>query len=138
MRCRCSISATSAPRAAGGQSASSVERAESIVRSRALRGPARSGRCCSATLELKAIREVWKAYADVKTALRKHEYALALLTASEEAYASTLDSYRSAGLATVLDLLAAQRDLARARTTQIQSRAELLTTSAALTFAAGD
>jgi len=91
-----------------------------------------------AALELKAIREVWKAYADVKTALRKHEYALALLTASEEAYASTLESYRSAGLATVLDLLAAQRDLARARTTQIQSRAELLTTSAALTFAAGD
>ena len=91
-----------------------------------------------AALELRAIREVWKAYADVKTALRKRDYALALLTASEEAYASTLESYRTAGLATVLDLLAAQRDLARARTTEIQSRAELLTTSAALTFAAGD
>jgi len=91
-----------------------------------------------AALELRAIREVWKTYADVKTALRKHEYALALLTASEEAYASTFESYRTAGLATVLDMLAAQRDLARARTTEIQSRAELLTTSAALTFAAGD
>ena len=91
-----------------------------------------------AALELRAIREVWKAYADVKTALRKHEYAVALLTASEDAYASTLESYRSAGLASVLDLLAAQRDLARARTTEIQSRAELLTTSAALIFAAGD
>jgi outer membrane protein len=91
-----------------------------------------------AALELKAIREVWKAYADVKTALRKQEFALALLAASEEAYASTLESYRSAGLATVIDLLAAQRDLARARTTEIQSRAELLTASAALTFAAGD
>ena len=34
--------------------------------------------------------------------------------------------------------VAAQRDLARARTTDIQSRAELLTTTAALTFAAGD
>jgi len=74
----------------------------------------------------------------VKTALRKHEYALALLAASEEAYASTLESYRSAGLAIVLDMLAAQRDLALARTTEIQSRAELLRTSAALTFAAGD
>ena len=91
-----------------------------------------------AALELRAIREVWKAYADVRTALRKHEYALALLTASQEAYASTLESYRLAGLATVLDLLAAQRDLARARATEIQSRAELLTTSAALAFAAGD
>jgi outer membrane protein TolC len=91
-----------------------------------------------AALELRTIREVWKAYADVKTALRKREFALALLAASEEAYASTLESYRSAGLATVLDMLAAQRDLARARTTEIQSRAELLTASAALTFATGD
>ncbi|MGH7334932.1 MAG: TolC family protein [Candidatus Rokuibacteriota bacterium] len=91
-----------------------------------------------AALELRTIREVWKAYADVKTALRKHAFALALLAASEEAYASTLESYRSAGLATVIDLLAAQRDLARARTTEIQSRAELLTASAALSFAAGD
>jgi len=91
-----------------------------------------------AALELKAIREVWKAYSDVKTALRKHEYALALLVASQEAYESTLESYRSAGLSTVIDLLAAQRDLARARTTDIQSRAELLTAAAALTFAAGD
>ena len=91
-----------------------------------------------AALELKAIREVWKAYSDVKTALRKYEYALALLAASQEAYDSTLESYRSAGLATVIDLLAAQRDLARARTTDIQTRAELLTAAAALTFAAGD
>ena len=91
-----------------------------------------------ATLELKAIREVWKSYSDVKTALRKYEYALALLAASQEAYESTLESYRSAGLATVIDLLAAQRDLARARTTDIQTRAELLTAAAALTFAAGD
>ena len=91
-----------------------------------------------ATLELRAIREVWKGYADVKTALRKHEYAVALLAAAQEAYDATLESYRSAGLATVLDLLAAQRDLARARTTEIQSRADLLTASAALTFAAGD
>ena len=91
-----------------------------------------------AALELKAIREVWKAYSDVKTALRKYDYAVALLAASQEAYDSTLESYRSAGLATVIDLLAAQRDLARARTTDIQSRADLLTAAAALTFAAGD
>ena len=91
-----------------------------------------------AALELKAIREVWKSYSDVKTALRKYDYAVALLAASQEAYESTLESYRSAGLATVIDLLAAQRDLARARTTDIQSRAELLTAAAALTFAAGD
>ncbi len=111
------------------------ERQNALREAASLRGVAEAD---LAALELRTTREVWKAYADVKTALRKHEYALALLTASEEAYASTLESYRSAGLATVLDLLAAQRDLARARTTEIQSRAELLTTSAGLTFAAGD
>jgi len=111
------------------------ERNNAVREASALRGAAEAD---LAALELKAIREVWKAYSDAKTALRKHEYALALLAASQEAYDSTLESYRSAGLSTVIDLLAAQRDLARARTTDIQSRAELLTTAAALTFAAGD
>lgn len=91
-----------------------------------------------AASELKAVREVWKAYADVKTALAKYEFAQALLTASEQAYAATLESYEQAGLATVLDLLAATRDLANARSTALATRAEVLTTTAALAFAAGD
>jgi outer membrane protein len=91
-----------------------------------------------ATFELRVIRQVWQAYTDVKTSLGRREFAQALLAASEEAYAATLDSYRSAGLATVLDLLAAQRDLARARFTEIQSRADLLQATAALVFAAGE
>ena len=74
----------------------------------------------------------------MKTALAKHEFALALLAASEKAYAATFESYQSAGLATVLDLLAATRDLASARIIALASRAELLTASAALAFAAGD
>jgi outer membrane protein TolC len=91
-----------------------------------------------AALELRVARQVWQAYADVKTSLSKREFAQALLAASEEAYASTLQSYQSAGLATVLDLLAAQRDLARARYTDIQTRADLLQSAAALVFAAGE
>jgi outer membrane protein TolC len=88
-------------------------------------------------LELRALREVWKAYADAKTALRKHEFASALLRASEDAYAATSDSFR-AGLGSFLDVLAAERDLARARMTAIESRADVLTSSAALAFAAGE
>jgi outer membrane protein TolC len=89
-----------------------------------------------AALELRALREVWKAYADVKTALRKHEFATALLAASEDAYGASMESYRQ-GLGTLIDLLAAQRDLARARTTVVETRAGLLTASAALAFASG-
>jgi outer membrane protein TolC len=110
-------------------------RANALREARSLREAAEADLAASA---LKAMREVWQAYADVKTTLRKHDYAIALLAASQEAYDSTLASYRSAGLATVLDLLTAQRDLASARATLIQTRAELLTAAAALTFAAGD
>jgi outer membrane protein TolC len=87
-------------------------------------------------LELRTLREVWKAYADVKTAIRKNEFATALLSASQDAYGASLESYRQ-GLGTLIDLLAAQRDLARARTTVVETRAGLLTASAALAFASG-
>ena len=88
-------------------------------------------------LQLKMLREVWKAYADVKTALLQHEYAEALLKASQDAYDATSKGYRS-GLNSIIELLTAERDLARARVTEIESRADLLNAAAALAFAAGD
>jgi len=80
---------------------------------------------------------VWKAYADVKTALRKHEYALALLTASERPTRRRWSPIaRRAGDGA---RISSQRSAISPRPHhRIQSRAELLTTSAALTFAAGD
>jgi outer membrane protein TolC len=89
------------------------------------------------SLQLRTLREVWKAYADVKAALLQHEYAEALLTASQDAYNAVSKGYQ-AGLSTILELLAAERDLAGARMTEIQSRADLLTAAAALAFAAAD
>jgi outer membrane protein len=97
---------------------------------------ARAARADLEHLELKAVEEVWTAYVNAKTALRKHEFAVALLEASEEAYTSGLKSYQQ-GLSTLIDLLAAQRDLARARSTLIASRAEVLIASAALAYAMG-
>jgi outer membrane protein len=88
-------------------------------------------------LQLRTLREVWKAYADVKAALLQHEYAEALVTASQDAYNAVFKGYQ-AGLSTILELLAAERELAAARMTEIQSRAELLTAAAALAFAAAD
>lgn len=86
--------------------------------------------------QLKALREVWKAYADVKAAQLQIDYAEALVQTAEDAYSGTLEGYRS-GLNTIVELLAAERDLSQARTTRIDSRAELLTASAALAFASG-
>ncbi len=48
----------------------------------------------------------------------------------------TLETYRR-GLSTLIDLLTAERELASARSTAIDSRAQLLTAAAALTFAVG-
>ncbi len=85
---------------------------------------------------LRALREAWTAYFDVKTAERKVEFGDSLLTASQEAYAATLETYRH-GLGTLVELLTAQRDLAAARGTAIESHTELLTAAAALTLAIG-
>ncbi|HEV7733427.1 MAG TPA: TolC family protein [Candidatus Binatia bacterium] len=109
------------------------ERQNRLLRAESEAGAARAD---LATLELRALREVWTAYADVKTALRKQEFAEALLRASEDAYGASMESYQH-GLGTLIDLLAAQRDLARARTTVVETRAGLLTAAAALAFASG-
>jgi outer membrane protein len=88
-------------------------------------------------LELQTQREVWKAYADAKASFVQYDFARALLTASENDYDAALTSYRN-GLGTVIELLTAERDLARARTTLVESRADVLSSSAALAFAVGD
>lgn len=88
----------------------------------------------SAALEVAA--NVWRAYYTFRTAQRKYEYAEALLSASQSSYNSNFKSYRL-GLATIIDLLSAERELAAARFTIIQSKADLLISAAAVTFATG-
>lgn len=88
------------------------------------------------TLEVDAIGNVWRAYYEFQTALKRYDYARALLAASREAYDANLDTYRQ-GLSTIVELLTADRDLAQARYTIVQSRADLLTSSAAVAYAVG-
>jgi outer membrane protein TolC len=88
------------------------------------------------SLEVDAISSVWRAYYEFQTALKRYEYAKALLAASNESYAANIDTYRQ-GLSTIVELLTAERDLASARYTIVQSRADLLTSSAAVAYAVG-
>ncbi len=87
-------------------------------------------------LQLQIIKEVWKSYADLKTALRKREFAIALLHAAEQSYEAFKASYAN-GLSTVIDLLTSERNLASARYTEIESRTVLLQSAAALVYASG-
>ena len=86
--------------------------------------------------EIGTIAEVWRAYYEFASTKEKYAAAEALLTASQEAYAANLDTYRQ-GLSTIVELLAADRDLANARFAMIQSTADLLTASAAVGYAIG-
>lgn len=87
-------------------------------------------------LQLKIIKETWKAYADFKTSVRKRAFALAMLKASENAYEGALKSYEH-GIATVIELITAERNLAQARYTDIDSRSSLLLAAASLVYANG-
>jgi outer membrane protein len=87
-------------------------------------------------LEISVAGEVWRAYYAFETSVRKYRYALKLLEASQSAYNSNLRSF-SYGLATIVDLLAAERDLADAKYTMIESRADVLISAAAVAYSVG-
>ena len=88
------------------------------------------------SLEIGTIAQVWRAYYEFESSLSKYNYARSLLAAASESYDANLETYRQ-GLSTIVELLTAQRDLAQARYTLIQSKAELLTAYAAVAYAAG-
>ncbi|MDB6020397.1 MAG: outer membrane protein [Pedosphaera sp.] len=81
--------------------------------------------------------EVWTAYSNLQTALRQRQAALALLTAAVQSYSAALESYNN-GLRNLLDVTAAQRTLALARSTDVLARTEVLSALAELAFRTGD
>src|SRR6267378_3034003 len=84
-----------------------------------------------------AVREVWKAYTDFKTALRKQESAAKLVTASQNAFDAVLESYKQ-GLSTFPEIVSAQRNLASARSVSHDTQAAIFTTATALALSTGD
>jgi outer membrane protein TolC len=85
----------------------------------------------------KAISQVWRFYTDTKLAIRRLDVAAALVQASEKSYQQTFEGYKQ-GLSSLVDLLGARRELSRASYTQLETRATLLESTAALAFASGD
>ncbi len=81
--------------------------------------------------------EVWRSYSNVKTALRQRQAATALLKAASQSYAAAVEAY-GYGVRNLLDVTAAQRALAQARTADVAARTEVLDTLADLAFRTGD
>jgi len=84
-----------------------------------------------------AVREVWKAYTDFKTALRKQDSAAKLVTASQNAFDAVLESYKN-GLSTYPEIVSAQRNLASARSVSHDTQAAIFTTATELALSTGD
>jgi len=84
-----------------------------------------------------AVREVWKAYTDFKTALRKQDSAAKLVTASQNAFDAVLESFKN-GLSTYPEIVSAQRNLASARSVSHDTQAAIFTTASALALSTGD
>jgi outer membrane protein TolC len=81
--------------------------------------------------------QVWAAYSNLNTAFRQRQAATALLEAASQSYDSALESY-DYGLRNFLDVTAAQRTLAQARSTDVLARTQVLTALADLAFRTGD
>jgi len=81
--------------------------------------------------------EVWTAYSNLNTAFRQHKAAIALLEAASQSYYAALESYKY-GLRNLLDVTAAQRSLAQARSADVFARTQVLTGLADMAFTTGD
>jgi outer membrane protein TolC len=84
-----------------------------------------------------AAREVWKAYTDYRTALKKQEAAEKLLTASQSAFDAVLESYKQ-GLSTYPEVVSTERNLTSALATSHDTQSAIYTTQAALALSVGD
>ncbi len=84
-----------------------------------------------------AVREVWKAYIDFKTALREQDAATRLVAAAQNASDAVVASYRN-GLSTYVEVANAERDLTSAGSTEHNTRAAIFTSAAALALSIGD
>jgi outer membrane protein TolC len=81
--------------------------------------------------------EVWTAYSNLNTAFRQRQSALALLEAASQSYSAALESYNY-GVRSLLDVTAAQRTLAQARSADVLARTQVLTSLAELAFRTAD
>ena len=81
--------------------------------------------------------EVWTAYSNLDTAFRQRQAAIALLQAAGQSYSAALESYKY-GVRSLLDVTAAQRTLAQARSADVSARTQVLTEVASLAFTTAD
>jgi outer membrane protein len=81
--------------------------------------------------------EVWQSDSNVKTAIRQRQAAIAFLEAANQSYDLAVRAY-GYGVRSLLDVTAAQRVLAQARSADVAARTQVLDTLAEEAFRTGD
>jgi outer membrane protein TolC len=89
------------------------------------------------TIDDATTREVWTAYIAFRTALRKHDAAVALLQSANESYSASLDAYKY-GVKNLVDVVTAEKQLAQARLSSVSARSELFLEAVNLEFTTGN
>jgi outer membrane protein len=89
------------------------------------------------TIHDETTREVWTAYIAFRTALRKHDAAVALLESANASYSASLDAYKY-GVKNLVDVVTAEKQLAQARLSSVSARSELFLEAVNLEFATGN
>ncbi len=110
------------------------QRANEVVRATAVKAAAQD--------ELDADRDriedqVWTAYTNTQTAIAQQSAADALLGASQASYQAATEAY-GYGVRTLVDVVTAERALARARSEQVTARTNVFQQATALAFRTGD
>src|SRR5215472_9130058 len=82
-------------------------------------------------------REVWTAYIAFRTALRKHDAAVALLESANASYSASLDAYKY-GVKNLVDVVTAEQQLAQARLSSVAARSGLFIEAVNLEFTTGN
>jgi outer membrane protein TolC len=89
------------------------------------------------SLRDKIANEVWAAHTDVETALRQRQAANALMVSAEQSYEAARESYNY-GVRNIVDVISAQKALARAQAEDVTAKTQLLLQTARLAFQTGD
>ncbi len=84
-----------------------------------------------------AVRQVWKSYNDLRTAVRRQAAAAALLQSSQSSYDAILDSFKL-GLSTYTDVVTNETKLTSARNSVFESRSAVSQAATTLAYAMGE
>ena len=124
----------------GGGLALQLDVFDGFLRDRSLEAARAELQAASAQLEQtrdEAVRQVWKSYTDLRTAIRSRAAAAALLKSSQSAYDAVLASFKL-GFSTYTDVVTNETKLTSARNSAFETQSAIHQAATALAYAMGE